>query len=161
MYTKIRREQLLEHKVRAEILEHINSNPGIHYRKLLNDLDLQTGVLTHHLNMLERQMFIRSLQDSMYRRFYPVSTPINNKLILSEVQQNILKTIRAQPGISQAEIGRQLNHAKKVVSYHVKILSDADFVRVESTGRTNQLYYLDGLDFGKRPPRLKGPGRAA
>jgi predicted transcriptional regulator len=155
LYTKMRRDQLLEHKVRADILDYINLNPGIHYRKILSDLDLQMGVLTHHLNMLERQKYIISLQDSMYRRFYPANVPINNKLILSDVQRNILEKIRNDPGVSQAVVSRELNLAKKVVSYHVKILSDADFVRMEMVGRLSKLYYLDGLDLG----RVKGRGR--
>jgi predicted transcriptional regulator len=159
MYTKMRRDQLLEHKVRADILDHINLNPGIHYRKILNDLDLQMGVLTHHLNMLERQKYIISLQDSMYRRFYPANVPINNKLILSDVQRNILEKIRDEPGVSQAVISRELNLAKKVVSYHIKILSDADFVNMEMVGRLSKLYYLDGLDLGRVRTRGKGRGK--
>jgi DNA-binding MarR family transcriptional regulator len=155
MYTKLRRDQLLEHKVRAQILDHINNNPGIHYRKILNDLDLQMGVLTHHLNMLERQKYIKSLQDSMYRRFYPLNAPIKKDLILSDVQESILELIRAEPGISQADIARKLNLAKKVVNYHIKILTDAGFVQMEMAGRSSKCYYLDGLDMGKGPIRFK------
>jgi DNA-binding MarR family transcriptional regulator len=155
IYTKLRKDQLLEHKVRAQILDHINQNPGIHYRKILNDLDLQMGVLTHHLNMLERQQYIKSLQDSMYRRFYPLHAPINKGLILSDVQERILEIIRKRPGISQAEIARNLNLAKKVVNYHIKILSDAGFVQMEIMGRVSKCYYLNGLDLGKPPSRFK------
>jgi DNA-binding MarR family transcriptional regulator len=145
-YIKKRREDLLDNKIRAKILDYINKNPGIHYRKILKDLDLQMGVLTHHLNMLEQQDYIKSLQDSMYRRFYSISAPINTKLILSSVQQKILRLIKDIPGISQAEIARKLGLARKVVNYHIRILSDAGFVNVELDGRESQCYYLSGLD---------------
>ena len=37
------------------------------------------------------------------------------------------------------------------VSTPIKILSDAGFVNVETVGRSNKCYYLDGLDFDKSP----------
>ncbi len=161
MYTKMHRDQLLEHKVRAKILDYINGHPGTHYRKILSELDMQMGTLTHHLNMLERQKYIKSLQDSMYRRFYPVGTPIKTGLLLTEVQERILGTMKKSPGMSQAEIARRLNVARKVVNYHMKILSDADFARVELVGRASRCYYLDGLEFPKKPKPTMLRGRRA
>jgi DNA-binding MarR family transcriptional regulator len=147
MYTKMRRDTLLENKIRAKILDLISKNPGIHYRKILNELNLNMSVLTHHLNMLEQQQFIKSLQDSMYRRFYAINAPINKELILSNVQLKILKSIHDTPGISQSEIARNLGVARKVVNYHIRILSDANFINVEPSGRESQCFYLEGLDY--------------
>ncbi|WP_455391777.1 winged helix-turn-helix transcriptional regulator [[Eubacterium] cellulosolvens] len=153
LYTKMRREQLLEHRVRANIYDYINKNPGVHYRGIMNDLDLQMGVLTHHLNMLEQERYIKSYQDGMYRRFYPISAQIDTGLILTDVQRRILKLIQGTPGISQADISRNLGYTRKVVYYHVKILENAGFVHVEPAGRESQCYYLDGLDQGQQGPQ--------
>jgi len=147
MYTKMRREHLLEHRVREKIFTHISKNPGAHYRGLMSDLNLKMGVLTHHLNMLEQQSFIKSFQDGMYRRFYPLNAKIETGLILSDVQEKILQTIKSKPGISQTGIASNLGLARKVVNYHIKILSDAGFVNVETLGRESKCYYLDGLNF--------------
>jgi predicted transcriptional regulator len=130
-------------------LDLINTRPGVHYRGIMSDLDLQMGVLTHHLNMLEQQQYIKSYQDGMYRRFYPKHTAIKTGLILSDVQERILGLIRSTPGISQTEIGNSLGLARKVVNYHIKILSDAGFVNVETAGRKSKCFYLDGLEFNK------------
>jgi len=160
VYTKMRREQLLEHKIRAQIFEHINNNPGVHYRGILNDLNLQIGVLNHHLNMLEQEQFIKSLQDGMYRRFYPKGMPVKTGLILSDVQEKILKLIQSTPGISQTSIARTLGFTRMVVNYHVKILSNAGFVHMEPAGRESHCYYLDGLELdtsaaaGPQPPMM-------
>lgn len=146
VYTKMRREQLLEHKVRAQIFDYINQNPGVHYRGIMNDLTLHLGVLTHHLNMIEQEQYIKSLQDGMYRRFYPKNAVVKTGLILTDVQERILRTIQATPGISQSGIARNLKLTKTVVNYQVKILSNAGFVHMETVGRESQCYYLDGLD---------------
>jgi len=149
VYTKMRREQLLEHKIRAQIFEHINKNPGVHYRGILNDLNLQIGVLNHHLNMLEQERYIKSVQDGMYRRFYSFNAQVNSGLILTDVQEKILQHIRARPGISQADLARNLGYTRKVVYYHVKILSNAGFIHVEPAGRESRCFYIEGLDFGQ------------
>lgn len=59
MYSKIKQENLLKNAQRKRILEHIKDNPGKHYRAILKDLDLPMGVLTYHLNRLEKGNFIK------------------------------------------------------------------------------------------------------
>jgi DNA-binding MarR family transcriptional regulator len=146
VYTKMRREQLLQHQVRATIYNHVMNNPGVHYRGIMNDLNLQMGVLTHHLNMLEQEKYVKSLQDGMYRRFYPINAPVQTGLVLTDVQKRILEAIKKTPGISQSALSRNLGYTKKVVYYHVKILSNAGFIHVEASGRESQCFYIEGLD---------------
>ncbi len=148
VYTKMRRERLLEHKVRGDIFAHINKNPGVHYRGIMNELGLHMGTLTHHLNMLETQRYIKSYQDGMYRRFYPIDHKIGTGLILTEIQHKILQAIHDSPGLSQVEIAGKVNQNRKIVHYHVKLLSDAGFVHVEQAGRESRCYYAGGLRMG-------------
>jgi DNA-binding MarR family transcriptional regulator len=156
VYTKMRREQLLQHKVRSDIYNYVTKNPGIHYRGIMNELNLQMGVLTHHLNMLEQEQYIKSLQDGMYRRFYPKNAPVNTGLVLTDVQKQILQLIRSTPGISQSAVARQLGYTKKVVYYHVKILANAGFIHVETAGRESQCFYIEGLDDAGIQPEQTG-----
>ena len=146
LYTKVRRERLLEHKVRGDIFALINKSPGVHYRGIMSELGIQMGQLTHHLNMLETQRYIKSYQDGMYRRFYPINHQVGTSLILSEIQERVLHTLQQHPGISQVELARLLNQNRKIVHYHVKILADAGFVHIEPAGRESRCYYLGGLD---------------
>jgi len=145
-YTKMRREQMLEHTIRNNIFEYINKHPGVHYRGVMNDLNLHMGVLTHHINMLEQQQFIKSIQDGMYRRFYPYNFNVETTMILSDIQSTILKAIQITPGVSQTGLGKKLNINRKLIHYHIKILTDAGFVFNEADGRESKLYYLGGLD---------------
>lgn len=146
VYTKMRRDRLLEHDKRNKIYEYINHNPGTHYRALMNDLGLHMGTLTHHLNMLETQRYIKSYQDGMYRRFYPIDAKIDTGLILTDVQKRILHMVQDNPGISQTGIAKKMGITRKIVHYHIKLLADAGFVHVETVGRETNLHYLGGLD---------------
>ncbi len=148
-YTKINRDKVLEHKTREDIYSHIKKHPGIHYRGVMNDLNLNMGVLSHHLNMLEQQKYIKSYQDGMYRRFYPVNVKQKHGVNLNDAQEQILRTVRSFPGISQSNIARFLNQNRKSVHYNIKRLSDEGLILVETAGRETRCYYLNGLQFSK------------
>jgi uncharacterized protein YegL/DNA-binding transcriptional ArsR family regulator len=144
-YTRIRQKRLLDHKRREMIYEYVKENPGEHFRGIQKALELEVGVVAHHINMLERGNYIKSRQDGQYRRFYPMEANIDVKLILSALQERILNRIKTDPGISQRNIATKLGIARKVVSYHVKILRDAGFIYVEKQGREALCYPAAGI----------------
>jgi DNA-binding MarR family transcriptional regulator len=135
MYSKIKRENLLKHAVRQRIHEYVSVNPGAHYRAILDDLELSMGVLTYHLNRLEKAEYLRSRQDGMYRRFFVTGRKTEVKFFLSEVQESIVATIRNNQGISQSRIADAIGVTRKVVNYHVRILDQAGLIYVEDRGR--------------------------
>lgn len=139
-YTRIRQKRLLDHERREKIFNYIKENPGEHFRGIQKTLGLEVGVIAYHLNTLERGEYIKSRQDGQYRRFYPMDAKIDVKLILSALQQRIMNRIKADPGISQRNIATKVGVARKVVSYHVKILKDAGFIYVEKQGREALCY---------------------
>lgn len=135
MYSKIKRDNLLKHAVRRRIYEYVKENPGQHYRAILNDLGLTMGVLTYHLNRLEKAEYLRSRQDGMYRRFFVAGRKTEVRFFLSDIQETILATIRSNQGISQSKIAEGIGVTRKVVNYHVRILDQAGLIYVEDRGR--------------------------
>ena len=143
MYSKIKRENLLKNAVRRRIFHHIKENPGKHYRAILSDLDLSMGVLTYHLNRLEKAQYIKSRQDGMFRRFYPPGPKTEMRFFLSDIQESILSVIKENKGISQSKIADRIGVSRKVVNYHVNILDQAGLILVESHGRESACYFVD------------------
>jgi DNA-binding MarR family transcriptional regulator len=135
MYSKIKKENLLRHAVRSRIFEYVKENPGQHYRAILKDLDLTMGVLTYHLNRLEKAEYLKSRQDGMYRRFFVTGRRTEVRFFLSDIQESILATIRDNQGISQTRIADGIGVSRKVVNYHVKILDQAGLIYIEDRGR--------------------------
>lgn len=140
MYSKIKKENLLKNAQRKRILEFITDNPGIHYRAILDDLELPMGVLSYHLNRLEKGQYIKSRQDGMYRRFFIKSTRTEMRFFLSGIQESILSVIKENQGISQSKIARKINVSRKVVNYHVNILDQAGLIYMESRGRESACF---------------------
>ncbi|RLF71448.1 MAG: hypothetical protein DRN35_02440, partial [Thermoplasmata archaeon] len=139
-YSRLKRESLLEQENRKRIYEYIVKNPGEHFRGIQRALDLEVGVLSHHLNILEREQLVVSEQQGERRVFYPAGMRADDKIRLSRIQEKILKSIQENPGATQASIAKNLGVSRKVVFYHLKFLRDAGLVEEERGGRRPQYY---------------------
>jgi len=146
MYTKIKRERVLDHFVRGQIFGYIQANPGEHYNAIKDALGLTNGSLAHHLRTLEREQFVKSKRYGLYRRFYPMNyrMPADDVYQPNEVQQTILATIRDRPGITQKEIAGRLGLTPPTVNYHINVLSDRNLIRVERMGRSTHCTIVEG-----------------
>ncbi|MBN1539757.1 MAG: VWA domain-containing protein [Candidatus Thermoplasmatota archaeon] len=140
-YTRIRREDLLNQENRKRIYEHITKNPGEHFRGLQRAVDLEVGVLSHHLNVLEKEQLIVSEQDGSNRCFWAAGVKHDtDKVRLSRIQENILKEIQDDPGITQSQIAKNMGVSRKVIFYHVKFLRNAGVVREEKDTKNSHYY---------------------
>jgi DNA-binding MarR family transcriptional regulator len=140
IFSKLKRHRLLEHQRREMIVNYVTEHPGEHFRGIQKALQLEVGVIAHHINKLERGEFIKSRQDGQYRRFYPMDAKIDVKLILSHVQENILKWIKRNPGIAGSTIATQIGVDRKLVTYHINVLQNAGFIYTEKLGREKVCY---------------------
>ena len=134
-FARLQRNRLLENAIRKRIYGFIVEHPGKHYRAILSELGLSMGVLTYHLNTLERGGMITSSQDGVYRRFFRAGKKAELRRFLSKIQQRIVAVIEQNGGISQAGIARTLEISRPLVNYHLHVLEDAGLVRLDPRGR--------------------------
>jgi len=146
LYTKIKRERVLDHFVRGQIFGYIQANPGEHYNAIKEALGLTNGSLAHHLRTLEREQFIKSKRYGLYRRFYPMNfrMPADDVYQPNEIQTTILAVIRAHPGITQKEIAGRLGLTPPTVNYHISVLNDRHLIRVDRVGRSTHCSIVEG-----------------
>lgn len=146
LYTKIKRERVLDHFVRGQIFGYIQANPGEHYNAIKDALGLTNGSLAHHLRTLEREQFIKSKRYGLYRRFYPMNyhMPAHDVYTPNDIQLTILAAIRDHPGITQKEIAQRLGLTPPTVNYHIGVLSDRNLIRVERRGRSTHCSIIEG-----------------
>ena len=125
---------------RKLIFEVVKTKPGVHFMALSEQLGLVIGVLSHHLNVLEKNNLIKSLQDGKYRRFYLYDEKIEYKLILTSIQQSILFIVTHDPGITQSRISEKMGKNKMVINYHIRILRDVGLLAIEKNGRETNCF---------------------
>ena len=126
------------------IYNYIKEHPGDHFGSIMNELNLEVGTLSYHVNKLESEGFIKSRQDGMYRRFYTIDAKIDGKLIISELQEKILNFIKSHPGTSGTGIASELGMDRKLITYHVGVLEKIGFVYTEHRGRDLVCYSTSG-----------------
>lgn len=141
LYVRLKKKDVLSHFTRGQIFGYIQANPGAHYNAIIQYLGLHNGVGAYHLNVLEREGYIKSLRDGIYKRFYPKSMRIPEKrLHLSRIQKDVLSEIQKHPGITQKQISKLLDESKQVINYNVKVLESAGLIRMERVGRESSCY---------------------
>jgi DNA-binding transcriptional ArsR family regulator len=123
LYVRLKKKDVLSHFTRG-------------HNAIIQYLDLHNGVGAYHLKVLEREGYIKSIRDGIYKRFYPRNMRIPEKrLHLSRIQRDVLSEIQKHPGVTQKQIAKLLDESKQVINYNVKILENASLIRVERYGR--------------------------
>ena len=124
LYSRIRRDRVLDHGTRQELLRHISSNPGQHLRELGETFDLSLSTVNHHLRTLERESYVRSYRDGRFRRFYPVRVPGNRRPPdpRPEMQRKVLEVLNERPGLSPSRLARALSCSRQALHYHLRQL---------------------------------------
>jgi DNA-binding MarR family transcriptional regulator len=148
LFTRLNRDEALDHKVRHQILGYLTENPGQHYNGLKKALSITNGGMVYHLLVLEREGFIRSQRDGILKRFYPatVKAPEIRGRTPEEIVAEIIAAVDKHPGITQRELVERLVVSDETVGYHLrKIVRDEKIISWKK-GKTKTYY-----------PRSKGP----
>ena len=141
LYSKIRREEILDQYTRGKIHGYIIANPGEHYNSLKAQLKLKNGTLAYHLRVLEREGYVKSARDGPFKRFYPIEAAVpKRKSEFSSIQEIVLENVRASPGTTQNDLARKMGVSSQVVNYHIRSLVTAGTIRLERDGRITRCY---------------------
>ncbi len=150
LYTRIKREYLLDNFTRGRIYGYVEANPGDHFNAIKRALGLKNGSLAYHIRTLEREGYIISKRDRGYTRFYPksIKLPKRNIRELIPLQRDIVEIVKNNPGISQRGIADQLDISYQLVHYHVKVLQDADYLYLEKDAKQSYCYDVESFHEG-------------
>lgn len=140
LYSKIRGTEVLDHYIRGRIQGYITANPGAHYNMIKSDLQINNGNLAYHLQVLERQGYVKSVRDGIFKRFYPETMKVPRP---PSLQERILVLLRTHPGLSQREIARELDQSQSTVNDYVHRMAEANMLKVERTGVTNHCFVVE------------------
>ena len=122
LFTKTR--DVLDNKTRHALLGIIVTNPGIHYSAIKEEFGLANGAAAHHLYVMERESFIRSVRDGKLKRFYSAHVKVPEDVGRSpeETREAIVELVRGRPGINQLEIMEELGLSRDAASYYLREL---------------------------------------
>ncbi|UCG68597.1 MAG: PKD domain-containing protein [Thermoplasmata archaeon] len=142
LYSRIKKEKLLDQPIRFKIHGYIIGNPGAHFGLIKQDLQIPNGQLVYHLKRLMQAKMIYSKEDGIRKRFYPVDFPKLKieEYYLSDTEEKILGIIEKKSGISQKEVATQMGISRQVAGYHLAKMEQIDVIKKEIVGRESRYY---------------------
>ncbi|UCE39138.1 MAG: right-handed parallel beta-helix repeat-containing protein [Thermoplasmata archaeon] len=142
LYSRIKKDKVLDQPTRYKILGYIIGNPGAHFGLIKHDLELGNGQLADHIRQLARAHLIYSKQDGLKKRFYPTGYPKAEigKTPLSDIQEKIVGIIKRNSGISQKKVASKIGISRQVAGYHLAKLEREGMIEKEMVGRESRYY---------------------
>jgi len=142
LYTRIKKEELLDQPTRYKIYGYIIGNPGAHFGLIKEELELGSGQLVYHLRQLRDANLIYSRTDGVKKRFYPAHTPKPKRGIpnISDIQEKILGIIKNNSGIGQKKLASSMGISRQVAGYHLTIMEKKGFIKKKVIGRETKYY---------------------
>jgi len=125
-------------KIQQELLVCIDENPGIRYRELMRMIKFPNGVLSYHIDKLEKMDLVNVERKSRITRFFPrnISNDIMGILgnLRSQTSYEIIKLLYEKGPISQQEIIKYTRKAASTISWQMKKLLDENIICIKNNG---------------------------
>jgi predicted transcriptional regulator len=135
-------------ELQQKLLLCIDENPGIRYRELLRLINFSNGVLSYHVNKLEKLDLVNVERKNRLTRFYPrnISNEIMGILgnLRNQTSYEIIKLVNERGPISQQEIVKYTRKAASTISWRMKKLLDDNIICI----KVKDFNYDENKEFG-------------
>jgi len=134
-FTRIAKDDLEDHPVRAAILDVVRAEPGIHDVELSRRLGKGRGAVRHHLGLLTAASLVRKESARGHVGYFPRDADADVRAatmaLRSATARRLLETVAAQPGRNVTHLAEDLGVSDTSVKYHLKRLQRVGLVAVE------------------------------
>lgn len=118
---------------RRKIYQYIAQNPGTYLREMERALSMQPGVLSYHLDVMEKRGLIKSEDDGYIKRYFPAEKfKQRDRRIVSLLRQESPRKILLHMLLNGSSSFQSLTNAvglsKSTLSYHLKKLTSAGII---------------------------------
>ena len=137
-------------KLQQKLLLCIDENPGIRYRELLRLINSSNGVLSYHIDKLEKLDLLNVERKTRITRFFPryISNEIMTILgnLRNQTSYEIIKLLYERGPISQQEIIKSTRKAASTISWQMKKLLEDNIICLKD----KDIIYDGNKDFGSK-----------
>ena len=123
-------------ELQQKLLLCIDENPGIRYRELMRLINFSNGVLSYHVNKLEKLDLVNVERKTRITRFFPrnISNEVMGILgnLRNQTSYEIIKLVYESGPISQREIVKYTRKASSTISWHMKKLLDCNIICIKN-----------------------------
>ena len=144
LYVKLSKKDILDHFIRGQIYGYLVVNPGDNYTTIKRNLDLKNGTLTYHLDVLEREGFIKSQLRGTKRYYYPKGVKLpDNGTGFPAIKEDIIRRVEETPGITVSDLAGLLRVSRQLANYHLRTLIHEGYIYTERKGMKTRCYPVE------------------
>jgi len=142
LYTKLEKDDIMSQSTRHDIYSYVSNEPGSNYSTIKKRLNIGTSSLVYHLNVLQREGYIRSKKEMGHRFFFPkdarlTAPPTTPALPPSPIQERIIEYLKENGPKTRTEIKDALSLKQQTVSYSIKSLERRGMVKTSGRGKND------------------------
>lgn len=118
-----------------KLVEIIEKNPGVNFREIMRIAGLKNGVLSHHLNKLEKSGSVQVQRDTGLTRYYSLDISEEQSKIISslrrDTQRRIIHALMVnKEGLEFSEIVQEVRKAPSTISLYLSQLLEEKTVKI-------------------------------
>lgn len=146
-YSRLSRDELLEHEARRRVYEAIDEDPGTALATVAERADVTRSTARYHLRRLEEAGLVQSVKSPDARRFFPAGYEAEEMqreaLLETGRTREVYEAIREDPGASLQEVSQRADIAASSAHRIVERLEEAGLVERGRSGRSVELRATD------------------
>lgn len=135
LYTRIEKNEVLDHTTRAAIYELLQAEPGLSLEEVCSTLKLSRSTARHHLGVLETAGLVRHATEGRCRIHFPAGhhdEALQRHLLDHPQRARIVDLVSLEP-LSLVELSEVLDANVGAVHFHLKKLTEGGLVqRIEN-----------------------------
>ncbi|MHA2009918.1 MAG: winged helix-turn-helix transcriptional regulator [Promethearchaeota archaeon] len=145
--SKLTRDDVLSNSNRKRIFGYIQNNPGMHFNRIVSDLNLNIPVVEWHLNMLIKFNYIHKEKFNNLVAYFDINVKSEDRLTIHLISKDKSKQIinflkENQEGITKNTISKKLKmHATTITKNIDKLIELGILTKKSLSNKT--LYFLD------------------
>jgi predicted transcriptional regulator len=134
IFVRLKGSRILEGFNRGRIHGFITARPGCSYSNIKEAVGIGNGVLSYHLQVLERTELIKSIRDGRVRRFFPtgVSTALKQGQYLGRTESQVLHTLVEKGPQTNSNLAQLLGISRQRTHYNLRLLRRRGLATLEN-----------------------------
>lgn len=124
---------------KLKLTEIIEKNPGLNFRGLMRLTGLKNGVLSHHLNDLEKNGSVNAIRGPRQSRYYPKHISAKEAVVIKalrrETPKQIIQSLILNENLEFKEIVNYAKKSRSTVSLYLSQLVEAEILKVRLDNR--------------------------
>lgn len=135
LYTRLRRDRLLDNPVRARLYERVRAEPGLHRAELVDFAGIGEGATRHHLRLLVGARLLVETADGGYVRYFaagevPPDVARREAVLRAGSARRVYDLLVAEPHLSLREAGARLRMSAPSVHRTKRKLEEAGLLQL-------------------------------